>query len=160
MRHASFLTTCLTLTLGLTLLSACSSKDKPAQGTSKADGAPVLADGAYVLTVQEAWDRNREAPPSDPLKYVPVTAKKEYSLVLTADQGEVTITHADFAEPVKGRRVKQEERAWTYRLKEGLMAGGDLFIRFEGPTTKAQLDVLGSGVPLISSERGPLQPNK
>jgi len=146
--------------LGLALLAACSSKDKTPESPSKKDGAPVLADGTYVLTVQEAWDRNREAPPADPLKYVPVTDQKEYALVLSADQNEVTITHADLAEPVKGRRVKQEERVWTYRLKEGLMAGGDLFIRFEGAPPKAQLDVLGSGVPLISSERGLLQPSK
>jgi hypothetical protein len=83
---------------------------------------------------------------------------KEYGLVLSADQNEVTLTHANFATPVKGRRVKQEERVWTYRLKEGLMAGGELIIRFEGKTPQAQLDILGSGAPLISSERGPLSP--
>jgi len=160
MKHAFSLNHWLLVILSLALLAACSSKDKTPETASKKDVAAPLADGAYVLTVQEAWDRNREAPPADPLKYVPVTDKKEYGLALSADQNEVILTHAELAEPVKGRRVKQEEKVWTYRLKEGLMAGGDLFIRFDGATPQAQLDILGSGVPLISSERGPLQPKK
>ncbi len=160
MKHAFSLKHLLIIVLGLALVSACSSKDKTPETASKKDAAAALADGAYVLTVQEAWDKNREAPPADPLKYVPVTDKKEYALVLSADQNEVTLTHAELAEPVKGNRVKQEERVWTYRLKEGLMAGGDLFIRFEGEAPRAQLDILGSGVPLISSERGTLTAKK
>jgi hypothetical protein len=85
-----------------------------------------------------------------------VTAKKEYSVVFSADQTAVTITHPDLEKPVLGGRAKQETQMWSYRLKEGLFAGGELVVRFENGRINAQLDVLGSGTPLISSERGPL----
>ncbi|PKN44247.1 MAG: hypothetical protein CVU59_12130, partial [Deltaproteobacteria bacterium HGW-Deltaproteobacteria-17] len=72
------------------------------------------------------------------------------------DQTEVTISHPELEKPVHGLRTRNEPNLWSYRLKEGLFAGGELDIRLENGRLQAQFDVLGSGTPLISSERGPL----
>jgi len=155
MRKPSHLILILTLALTGGLLPACSSNQKAADATTKKDAAAALLDKTYTLTVEQQWDKV-VAEPSVERKYIPASARKEYTVVFAADQTEVTITHPDLEKPVLGRRTRNEPNLWSYRLKEGLFAGGELEVRLENGRLQAQFDVLGSGTPLISSERGPL----
>ena len=155
MRGNSTLILILSLSLVGPFLTACSPNRKAADPTTKKDAAATLADKTYALTVEQQWDKTTAEPAAE-RKYIPSGAGKEYTVVFAADQAEVTITQPDLEKPVLGRRTRNEPNLWSYRLKEWLFAGGELGIRLENGRLQAQFDVLGSGTPLISSERGPL----
>ncbi|NJL28936.1 MAG: hypothetical protein HC897_14125 [Thermoanaerobaculia bacterium] len=60
-------------------------------------------------------------------------------------------------EGIRGRRVGEPAAAAVFDLDEGTFAGGR-FVVWGGPAgLEAELTVFGSGVPILSSERGTLR---
>ncbi|MDX9720586.1 MAG: hypothetical protein RBU37_07555 [Myxococcota bacterium] len=142
---------------------ACSTP-QPTPDTEAQTGTPLtktdnaqLSDGAYVLSVEHEWDRNQEQAFEAELNYV-ASAGNSYQVVLGNALTEVTVSHPEWESAAKGKRSSSESGKHSYRLSEGLFAGGELVITCTSDGLQAQLDVLGSGVPIISSERGVLTP--
>lgn len=80
--------------------------------------------------------------------------KTEYQVSFSKNGETVTIIPGS----ITGKIQIQEDQSFKrYRLSEGLFAGGELNISVEEKELKAEYTILGSGVPIISIERGKLE---
>lgn len=127
------------------------------------DGAtsPQLSDGEWELTVDRVLplegDRRFSGLPSAPMTdtdYTAVTDGRRVRIAI-ADQGKtVTIETESFG----GRRIAAEAPEVVFELSEGTFAGGRFVVWAGEAGLEAELTVFGSGLPILSSERGSLRP--
>jgi|GEM_PF-5939864 len=110
-----------------------------------------LVDGTYSLTLQEIAAHPRTAFPADGA----YQKKKDAKPVILRISETGKRVRIDFEKPVQGTLVKQDKMSSQYRLKD-LFAGGHLRIEPTATGPRATFVVLGSGVPVIRSERGPV----
>jgi hypothetical protein len=115
----------------------------------------------YIFIVTSVWDRELDAlntenplnPDAD--EYVDVDDGPRY-LVRFGD-GMVELAGLDGAGSFSGTLGAVGATFDTYTLDNG-WAGGSLTVRYDGSTTTAHLEINGSGVPVVISERGILVP--
>ena len=118
-------------------------------------GSPSAAapSGAYVLVVDHVWKRSStpEQPRDIPdAAYFATPPTQRWSVTFAGEN--VTLVPVAGGDTVRGIRTEHKGAESTYRLDEGLFAGGELTVR----GTVCTVTTLGSGVPIIASERGTL----
>jgi hypothetical protein len=123
-------------------------------GSSKETG---LTDGIWQMHV----DRKLKGLPgdvqfpSDPLDeedYEPVDDGPVYKVVVSGEGKSVEIGD----EPFVGVLEPGNPGEWMFNLTEGTFAGGRFVVWASELALQAELTIYGSGVPIVSSERGPL----
>lgn len=85
--------------------------------------------------------------------YMPLPQNKTYPVMFAVDGNTVTVT-GDSA--MVGTWDQQAGDTRHYNLTEGVFAGGRFDVWSGDTTINAELTIYGSGVPVISSERGTL----
>jgi hypothetical protein len=140
---------------------ACSSTGAHAGGDAATPASLAsFVDGAWSFEADRTWHSQGSGVtrPSDPLDesdYQPLTPTTVYRVVLSGAGTTVTIGTAPYA----GTRTATSWDAVTFELSTGTFAGGR-FAVWPGQTSlQAELTIYGSGVPIVSSERGTLTPN-
>jgi hypothetical protein len=118
-----------------------------------------LANGEWLLRVNRRWngDPTGVESPSTPLPeedYEPITAAPTYNVGLGLNWSFVAIGN----EPISGPLTPESGERFTYDLTSGTSAGGRFVIWANDSGLQAELTIYGSGVPIASSERGPLTP--
>lgn len=108
-----------------------------------------LADRATASSVQP----NVPNAPFAESDYTPLPQNKSYPVSFAADGNTVTVT-GDSA--MVGTWDQQAGDTRHYNLTEGVFAGGRFDVWSGDTTINAELTIYGSGVPVISSERGTL----
>jgi hypothetical protein len=126
------------------------------QGAAQAD---ALGDGTWTLRVDREWDRvsGNIRHPSDPLEeadYRPVTDGSTYPVTVTDAVAIVSVG----APPMSGARDMGRDDRYYYDLTEGAFAGGRFVVWVSDGGLQAELTIYGSGVPIVRSERGSLEP--
>jgi hypothetical protein len=122
------------------------------------ESAESFADGDFVLRVTRRWDGDPSdiALPSmafDEDDYQAVAPTDRYEVVISQVLDHVTITPE--TEPaIEGTLAKGTAGTLSYVLDA--FAGGRLLIWTSGSGLQAELTLYGSGVPIVSSERGEL----
>ena len=120
------------------------------------DGRWVLRIDRAILVERLGLDRRSEE--VDESEYRPISKGSTYA-ILVSDRGarveidgkKRTAVHP----PMKGVRSSPTEPI-VYKLDDGTFAGGR-FVVWPGKNgLQGELTIYGSGVPLISSERGPI----
>ena len=118
-------------------------------------------DGRWVLRIDRAipverLGLNRDSEQVDESEYRPISKGSTYP-ILVSDRGarveidgeKRTAVHP----PMKGVRSSPTEPI-VYKLDDGTFAGGRLVVWSGKNGLQGELTIYGSGVPLISSERG------
>jgi len=118
-----------------------------------------FAEGKWEMQVDRAWDHDLADVqfPSDSLDeddYQPVSNGTVYPVVASAGAASVSIGEA----PLLGELVASTAGTWTYDLSAGTFAGGRFVVWATLHGLQAELTIYGSGVPIVSSERGALLP--
>jgi hypothetical protein len=121
------------------------------------DGAAVFGDGSWQMKVDRRWNNASDSPgsPFDPLD------EKDFIQVQDGDTYPVEVSdawrHVSVGnEPLSGISTPDKTGALAYELNSGTFAGGRFRI-WVGPSgLQAERTLYGSGVPIVSSERGPL----
>jgi hypothetical protein len=112
----------------------------------------------YVLRVDQRLDRTAIAVPSDPPPESSFRAVEPFdAYAITVDGDAVTITALDGSKKtIGGHRARpdtgSEPGEERFALESGVFAGGRLVLR----GARAELTIYGSGVPIVSSDRGTL----
>ena len=119
----------------------------------------VLTDGEWVLQVDRKWngDSGSVQFPSDPLPeeaYEPVNDGDGYLVVFSNGQESVAVGDT----PLLGEQASYADGRREYDLTTGTFAGGRFIVWPGAAGLQAELTIYGSGVPIISSERGALTP--
>lgn len=131
------------------------------------DGAPnplltSMPGNTYRMTVTRLADHptgNAVAPPIDESLYSPVENGNEYTITVSAEWREVGVSGAALSDgPAAGTAMQNTPISVLIRLDSGLWAGGYLFISVVNEQLVGELVISGSGVPIISAEKGPLTP--
>lgn len=149
-------TACISLLCLAFLASGCS--DQPIE----ADFQP-LSGNQFILEVDRVAEHPVVQSPSDLLDekdFSSVSLELEYEVTFSKDQKSVFIESSTLSEPVSGTLSEETEAYKSYNLTEGLFAGGRLIIWVTGTAFQAEYTVYGSGIPIIRSERGFLNPSK
>lgn len=139
---------------------SCSSAGTDHKDLSQDSATPTLSDftnGTWKLYVDREWDgtTGTVAFPTGLLEeswYVPVVSGPVYPIVVY-DQG---LWIAIGTTPLKGQRFTSSDSEVRYDITEGAFAGGLFVARSSATGLQGELTIYGSGVPIISSERGPL----
>lgn len=123
------------------------------------DSGIDLSDGEWLLRVNRRWngDPTSVTSPAAPLPqedYEPVSDGPSYEILLGGHLRLASIGD----EPFEGELTTEPDQELTYELTTGTLAGGRLVIRADASGLQAELTMYGSGVPIASSERGPLIP--
>jgi hypothetical protein len=116
-----------------------------------------FSDGTWELSVDRAWNASAgEAQfPTDELSeddYEPVSDGPVLTIEVFDDGGKVAIG----TNPIEGSLAAATAERIEYNLSEGTFAGGRFVVWEIGSGLQAELTIYGSGVPIVSSERGPL----
>ena len=74
------------------------------------------------------------------------------TIVVFDDGGKIAIG----TDPVEGSLASATAERIEYNLSEGTFAGGRFMVWEGGSGLQAELTIYGSGVTIVSSERGPL----
>jgi len=134
------------LVMVLFLLTNCSSKDAK-------ESMLQFEGNSFILKI----DRRSENPsvkyPNDQLlenDYEALVNGPSYELSFDEDKQAFLIVTLD----VSGVLVANEESIKIYELDSGLFAGGRFIIWISDDTIEAEYTVYGSGVPILTSERG------
>lgn len=156
---------CLSSVLAVAVsAAACPGSEGVAAADRGPDARPVIAgalvDGAWVLRADRAWDREGAGVmlPSDPL------GEADYRVLDAIVAYAVTISEAGAAVAIEaegvvsGRRVSVAPDRVSFDLTGGLFAGGRFVVWWGDATLQAEFTVYGSGVPIIGSWRGTLEP--
>jgi hypothetical protein len=119
----------------------------------------TLAGNVYILTITHIWDGSSGSPqfPSDELSecdYGAVDDGPQYEVRISEDGHQIEIVGHDFSEPIVGHRSEGTGQSVRFDLQ--LFAGGRFRIWIQGVKLTAELTAYGSGLPIISSERGEL----
>lgn len=118
-----------------------------------------FVDGNWVLRIDRAWHGNGSAPQPDRLPesdYRPATNGSTYSILLTKRGARLEIggkKRTAVRPPMKGVRSSPTEPL-LYNLNEGTFAGGRFVVWSGRNGLQGELTIYGSGVYIISSERG------
>lgn len=153
-------------TIGLVTAIACCAL-QPASGQGAPGGeAPErdqFIDGRWILRIDRAilaerLGLNRRSEEVDESEYRPISKGSAYP-ILVSDRGahveiegrKRTAVHP----PMKGVRSSPAEPI-VYRLDGGTFAGGRFVVWSGKNGLQGELTIYGSGVHLISSERGPV----
>jgi len=116
------------------------------------------AGARYVMRVDRTFDRSAQpALPSQGL------AEETYRPIAPADRWEVTINGSNIVltamgkptaevERLEGKEIARTPGEHRFDLEKGTFAGGSFIMRGDD----AELTIFGSGVPVVSSERGKL----
>jgi len=118
-----------------------------------------LANDEWLLRVNRRWNGDPTAvtSPSAPLPqddYEPVTDGPSYEILLGGNWRVALIGE----ERLQGELTTEPGEELTYDITTGTSAGGRLVIWADASGLQAELTMYGSGVPIVSSERGPLIP--
>ena len=126
--------------------------------------APKLdqfSDGRWVLRIDRAilverLGLNRHSEQVDESEYRPISKGSTYP-ILVSDRGARVEIDGDkrtaVHPPMKGVRSSSKEPI-VYKLDDGTFAGGRFVVWSAKNGLQGELTIYGSGVPLISSERG------
>ncbi|MDJ0755128.1 MAG: hypothetical protein QNJ45_16520 [Ardenticatenaceae bacterium] len=118
-----------------------------------------LNSNKFILVV----DQIAESPnidvqgPGEPVpesEYVESIAGTEYEIEFSEDRNRVVIG----SEPIIGDLETEEDNLIRYQLSTGLFAGGRFLVRIENDQFEAELTEYGSGLPIVRSEKGILEP--
>jgi hypothetical protein len=115
-----------------------------------------FGDGAWTFEADRAWHGSATLP-SDPLAesdYQPMTPTTLYQVVVSATGTTVTVGTTPYA----GTRAAASSDLVTFDLSTGTFAGGRFLVWPAQTSLQAELTIYGSGVPIVSSERGTLTP--
>ena len=126
------------------------------------ESAPT--DGSYSFVVKAEWHRpsTPEGVPGDALRdadFTQIAEARRYQVQLSEDGQSATIT-SESGSPTRvytGSREASTDHALHYSLSAGAFAGGRFLLSGGAPEYTADLTLYGSGVPVVSSERGVLQ---
>jgi hypothetical protein len=123
------------------------------------DSAVDLADGEWLLQVNRRWNGDltgidSSSTPLPQEDYEPTSDGTSYVVRLARDWFEASIGD----EPLLGELTTEPGDKLTYEITTGTTAGGRLVIWTDASGLQAELTIYGSGVPIVSSERGPLVP--
>lgn len=134
---------------GVVGLAACTGSTAPDE----------LTDGGWSLHVDRTWTAPAEgvSSPSDPLDeadYETTAAGPVYPVIVSDGGASVAIGDT----PLEGVRGDDVGARLHYDLDAGTFAGGRFEVWDDGGL-QGELTVFGSGVPIVSSERGPLLPD-
>jgi hypothetical protein len=135
----------------LLILTRCSKED-PAHSEFSSF---VTYGNNYVMEVDRVTDFSNVRFPTDEIdenKYVAFTGDKRYYISFAVDGKTISIN----AGQITGLRKEASSDEVFYELNEGLFAGGRFVVRLENELLDAELTIYGSGVPIVSSERGSL----
>lgn len=126
--------------------------------SGRVDGdADTLSDGEWVLHVDRRWSGNSGSVqfPSDHL------AEDDYELVddgatylVVFSSGQESVSVGDI--PLLGELEVETNGKQEYDLTTGTFAGGRLVVWTGESGLQAELTIYGSGIPIVSSERGAL----
>jgi hypothetical protein len=129
-------------------------------GKRDATSVEQFVDGSWVLQIDRAWSGHRGLrTPSAQLpeaNYHPLPNGPSYPIVVSDGGSRVEIgetRRSAVHHPVKGSRSSSGEPI-VYDLQDGTFAGGRLAVWSSKQGLQAELTIYGSGVPIISSERG------
>jgi hypothetical protein len=86
--------------------------------------------------------------------YQPVLSGTIYRVVFSEQCSQVSIGD----QPVEGLRTAVTDEGITYDLINGTFAGGRFVVLASVDDLQAELTIYGSGLPIVSSERGALVP--
>ena len=116
-------------------------------------------DGTWEFRVDRAWDGTAGDVqfPTDALPeetYEPVSDGQVMEVVVSNVGAAIAIG----APPIKGSRISTTADRIEYDLLEGTFAGGRFVIWEVGGSLQAELLIFGSGVPIVSGDRGSLCP--
>lgn len=143
----------------LVLLSACCALLQAC--AAEPDSSVRISDGEWELKVDREWVRKgAQALPGSLTEedYRRVSDGPSYSIVVTEGCKKVGIRGAgvDGGPPARKGTTHASGDPAVYWLQEGTFAGGQ-FVWWKGERgLEAELTMFGSGVPIISSERGSL----
>jgi len=136
----------------IAMLSSCT-KQAPDQLSGTSISSPDT--NRYVLYVTRVSDHPRVQYPRDSLtedQYRPDSSGRSYDVRFSAEGEQVHIQQ----DSIEGIKVSETVHAKTYELTRGLFAGGRFVVMRQALPVEAEFTIYGSGVPIISSERGPL----
>lgn len=110
-----------------------------------------------VFRITQEWDRTGDvAFPLDPVPdehFLPVSEERTLKVVFSADGQGVEIGDT----PLAGTARTIEALDATWDLGDGTFAGGRFLVWIEAGVFQAELTIYGSGLPVVSSERGFLE---
>jgi hypothetical protein len=118
-----------------------------------------FGDGEWILKVDRRWNGTPGGVqfPTDPLDeadYLPVDDGATVRVVVSKGGDAVSVGDT----PLKGARTTDADGTLRYDLGAGTFAGGRFVVWSGASSLQAELTIYGSGVPIVSSERGPLAP--
>jgi len=118
---------------------------------------PAFADGNWEMHVDRKWkglpgDVQFPTDPLDEEDYEPVDDGPVYAVVVSGGGQSVEVGD----EPVVGVLEPGQPGEWLFNLTEGTFAGGRFVVWSSESALQAEFTIYGSGVPIVSSERGPL----
>jgi len=146
-----------------TVITCCGFQIAGGQGAAKVHAAALdqFVDGKWVLRVDRAilverLGLTRHSEEVEESEYRPISKGSTYP-ILVSDHGarveiegkERTAVHP----PMKGLRSSQTEPV-VYKLDDGTFAGGRLVVWSGDNGLQGELTIYGSGVYIISSQRG------
>jgi hypothetical protein len=112
--------------------------------------------GSFVLVIDRRWRNEGSGGPSfphdelDEEDYEPIEDGPRHSVKVGADGASVEVGEG----PMKGERQQADESRIAYDLTGGVFAGGRFVVWKAEGGLEAELTIYGSGVPIVSSERG------
>jgi hypothetical protein len=129
-----------------------------------AAAAPALAKRTFFMAVEQACDKASVGLPSrNPLpdaSYAAVSGAAGYTIAFSSDATTVTVTPP--VRPAMTGHLTKLSAPPAYDLRLGYeldwVAGGMLWIWYAPGAMHADVTIFGSGVPIISCDRGSLEP--
>jgi len=125
---------------------------------------PLLKGNDFVFEVDRISDRPQVVFPHDELQeshYSQTTNGRKYSVHFSDNGEDVTIDWLEGQTPgyehfLGAEKISDVEDLKNYEIQEGSFAGGRFNVWITDSRFEAELTIFGSGVPIISSERGDL----
>lgn len=109
----------------------------------------------FVMEVNKVAESLDVQFPGDELEetdYIDYYGDKNYSISFSENGQIVTIEPGS----ISGNKINTEAKSVSYELTDGLFAGGRFIVRIDEDKFDAELTIYGSGIPIVSSERGSL----
>lgn len=118
----------------------------------------ALNGNIYLLTVNKIAKQPKVSSPMDELKesdYNVTTEGKVYAVSFGVNGSQVTLEPGT----IRGEKTTSIDKTIRYyNLTSGVFAGGRFEVRSKSSGMEGELTIYGSGLPIISSERGSLLP--
>lgn len=133
----------------LVMSLSCNKQNEDSIEFSKLNG------NTYTLKVNRKAILPQVIFPNDSLlesHYIPIVERFGYEVTFSQSGEFITIMPGN----VRGIRIYIGEKSIRYDLNEGLIAGGRFITWISNNEFEAEYTVYGSGIPIITSERGVL----